>query len=652
MRILLAFVLIFNSSAPGSASTARFTPIYNPGGNVPGRFIVAYGDYEDIRIDSDLDGSVDIWHLEKGSLTINIRYELGKVSSYVIRKIENNTATEILYVENAKALTLREAKLRPLLEMGFTDKDLCTENVKSAQEELKKFSENINEAVAFEAAGKMIDASCSSLMDRKSLKLLKNNLAKVLLDGNPYDKCFNSAEFKKAFQKTKNNEVFLELLKSRDALQRKKLVSSPPESLIRCEDAKESKSVAKTNEKGQITLFVPESKSLEIQPVHLQHEFLHRIGVVEDKDVNNILNSCKKGAIQNGVPKFVGALLPNSTTAFSQVNAKESANVKADKVETAKRPVATATSTAKESNVPTAKAAARSVASENTANIPSSLVDSQTGSPPPAQLAQVISNPPPQTEAGAQQAYETSTSQSSGVFRAANNLMGSMNTPAEASTSLAKQGSDSEIGETTSSNLKKSSVTSSSVPATAALRSRNTIGSDERIVESITLDGSGSTIVTPTSVQQRNQQVSSTNPTNTRQTVSNESKPQQRMPSSELGSAPSVSSGGSTGGASSASLGNSSPSVSGTQQIPSRASSRSSGASSVNSQNSASKEEVITFISRSEYASAKRKLKDPDFSKQLEAQSISIYDLYGNTYGAKKGEVIFLDQGDKFVRQK
>ncbi|KYG60756.1 hypothetical protein AZI85_12255 [Bdellovibrio bacteriovorus] len=533
--------------------------------------------------------------------------------------------------------------------MGFTDKDLCTENVKSAQEELKKFSENINEAVAFEAAGKMIDASCSSLMDRKSLKLLKNNLAKVLLDGNPYDKCFNSAEFKKAFQKTKNNEVFLELLKSRDALQRKKLVSSPPESLIRCENEKESKSVAKTNEKGQITLFVPESKSLEIQPVHLQHEFLHRIGVVEDKDVNNILNSCKKGAIQNGVPKFVGALLPNSTTAFSQVNAKESANVKTDKVETVKRPVAT--STAKESNVPTAKAAARSVASENTANVPKSLVDSQTGSPPPAQLAQVISNPPPQTEAGAQQAYETSTSQSGGVFRAANNLMGSMNTPAEASTRLAKQGSDSEIGETTSSSLKKSSVTSSSVPATAALRSRNTIGSDERIVESITLDGSGSTVVTPTPVQQRNQQVSSTNPTNTRQTVSNESKQQQRMPSSELGSAPSVSSGGSTGGASSASLGNSSPNISGTQQIPSRASNKSSGGSA-NNQNSASKEEVITFISRSEYASAKRKLKDPDFSKQLEAQSISIYDLYGNTYGAKKGEVIFLDQGDKFVRQK
>lgn len=67
---------------------------------------------------------------------------------------------------------------------------------------------------------------------------------------------------------------------------------------------------------------------------------------------------------------------------------------------------------------------------------------------------------------------------------------------------------------------------------------------------------------------------------------------------------------------------------------------------------SAARDEVITFISNSNYAQAKEKLSDPAFGKQLESQKITVLDLYGNSFGATKGEVIFLDQGDRFVRQK
>ncbi|WP_295900346.1 hypothetical protein [uncultured Bdellovibrio sp.] len=64
------------------------------------------------------------------------------------------------------------------------------------------------------------------------------------------------------------------------------------------------------------------------------------------------------------------------------------------------------------------------------------------------------------------------------------------------------------------------------------------------------------------------------------------------------------------------------------------------------------RDEVVSFISGGSYQQARSKLKDKNFVQTLKDNSITVYDLSGNTYGASRGDVIFVDQGDRFVRQK
>jgi hypothetical protein len=67
---------------------------------------------------------------------------------------------------------------------------------------------------------------------------------------------------------------------------------------------------------------------------------------------------------------------------------------------------------------------------------------------------------------------------------------------------------------------------------------------------------------------------------------------------------------------------------------------------------SESGQELVSFISQSSYETARDKLQDPRFIGNLEANNITIFDLRGNSYGARQGAVVFLDKGNRFVRQK
>ncbi|MFM6929619.1 MAG: hypothetical protein ACKOX6_14210, partial [Bdellovibrio sp.] len=57
--------------------------------NQPGKRILAYKDYEDIRIDSDLDGKVDFWEIKRGSFDIVYHYKNGKPRYLKISKFEH-----------------------------------------------------------------------------------------------------------------------------------------------------------------------------------------------------------------------------------------------------------------------------------------------------------------------------------------------------------------------------------------------------------------------------------------------------------------------------------------------------------------------------------------------------------------------------------
>ena len=267
---------------------------------------------------------------------------------------------------------------------------------------------------------------------------------------------------------------------------------------------------------------------------------------------------------------------------------------------------------------------------------------------------------------GAEAATTVARSQSSGLLGVANTVMGAVNTPASAASGRGySSDSDSSSGSSSSSrspaSTRSSSRKTSSSTRVPALRNAKGVGADEEIVEEIDLTRSAQSA-------RRAQQT----PSQARNTGGNAQGSSAgnapRGPASEGGSAPnselSGGGGGSSGSgasvgagpASSAGIsggggGGSAPAARGA--AVGRAANNARGPASTATVSQASREEIVTFLGSADYTMAKKKIRDAKFQESLKANDISIIDLSGNSYPPKfKGKTIFLDRGDRFVRQK
>lgn len=250
----------------------------------------------------------------------------------------------------------------------------------------------------------------------------------------------------------------------------------------------------------------------------------------------------------------------------------------------------------------------------------------------PRSLAQVAASQ------GDAAASSVARNQSSGLLGAANTIMGAISTPASASSTA----STSNSSRTPASVGLGKSVVGTKVPSA---KGAGGVGGDEYIAEEIDLTANAN-VGTRSASQRAESQSNKAKNQNPRRGPASAG-----MTDGDLGSGQGFSGGGAISANSGGGGSGFSGSGGGTAGPAARSNTRNAASSGGNGQNS-SREEIITFFGGADYGMARQKLREPAFVKTLEDNKITVLDLSGNAYGAKRGEIIFLDQGDRFVRQK
>ncbi len=649
--------------------------IYNPQKRV-GQFVVAYKDYEDIRVDSDLDGKVDLWYVKKGSLEVLISF---KDSQPMFLQGQLTSALEVssfLYAMEADQWRLKSSNIRKPLLMNLPQ-EKCED--KDTKDKVESFTEELGKQnLAGNIENHLLDRSCKENLAPKAAQRLATALNKALSPNAPIESCLEKEDFAKEISPKGQSFSAAKLLATKFKLQRLQLAqhSEKHGPLVKCEKLKGQTSIMTTHENSKTIFIDPESIArlgvIEVGQVltasKIEHELLHRAGLKTEEQVKVVEQFCAGEKTENPAPlqsNFfeINQVISDSAISEATNNAadKTSANTADTAIAPTKEPtrgIASENQTVTSKPTEAPKTANQTAAAKASASIPMEMTVAQSQVPTAPKLSESIYNPPPATEAGAQQALVQSASESSGVLRVANNLVGAMNTRATASGNLASSDSKTSSDSDISGGKKARSSGSSKTKSDAfAAFNRNSVGSDEKIVEQITLDGNSTqpATVKPSSPRE------ATGPKTAQTGTLRETSGGAGAGQNEVARA-TASSGGNSGGG----FDSSSPNTSGGGSAPSRSPAAVSPSIEAKARASSKKEEpvvqagagnttrdeVVTFISNGSYRTTKEKLQKPDFKKQLESQKITILDLYGNSIGASKGEVIFLDQGDRFVRQK
>lgn len=664
ISIIFFFYTSFN--APSSWAANSRSPILNPE-LTPGKFVLVFEEYEDQRFDFDLDGKIDFWRLKKDDLRVDIKFQHNGIDELSIKKYWGDRVTEILYRLDGNRLVLITSENRKNLIMNFSEGDKCPSSKEHLEKELRDFKDFQN-LISESTATNLISAECQEKLGEEGYSDLATALLKFLEGTDKITKCINNPDFKKVFKPGKETDLNVEILKTSYALERAKLTrdNSKYSPLISCKKVNERRGVSgiSTKENGNIEISIADNaQAPEIKSEQLNHELLHRIGFYSETSVKKIVTSC------NDLGKAIAAAdkeedkekqkpcITPASIKEAKLATVELANSSEAKTADAKgAPNKVANNTGTETAKASAKAATTTTKSEvyksavnagadTSANIPKSMTLAQTKVPSSEALSETIYTNHQKTDTGISNAYAKSTSQSSGILATANNIAGAMNTPAAASLAQAKN-QIREIASTAQATGTTNAVAKNG--STGGLIARNKIGADETVVESITLDSQKPAVTA-------------------RADASSSQVQNSRQPASESRSLPSAAE---TSGNTPQAAGLNSPrSDSGTAQVNPIGSNQqvSLGAGNQNTQRqpanvvrsngsvggaqTGSQDEYVSFISQREYQETKQRLKDPGFVRQLETHSITIIDTRGNSYGAKKGDVKFLDDEVRFVRQ-
>ncbi|MFM6928488.1 MAG: hypothetical protein ACKOX6_08480 [Bdellovibrio sp.] len=676
--------------------------------NQPGKRILAYKDYEDIRVDSDLDGKVDFWEIKRGSFDIVYHYKNGKPRYLKISKFEHGKIKEMLYVFGSnpkKKFFERAARVMN----GVLD-PICKEE-KSVFKELEGFPKEFNKATIIRNIDSYLDDSCFKPEYDNQKDVLIGILKDVIIDGteakNSFHECIQSQPVvTKIAGKDSNTILGLQVLSAKYSLQMKRMAQADESSkgLITCEMGNETKANYKEN--GKITFLFAKDQDLsqknETLKSLLRHEFLHKAGLTDEKFTDKLVSLCSSSKdrfetkkVTAGNNKSSGLIIDNvndasntasKTQAASTINSKPFSmtvvlnddilnSVASDTAGNTKSETASADNAKTSSQRSRAPASATGGGSSGV-DMKSEIAQAQAIAPSAEKLAQTKVDRSPE---GIQSAVKESVAESAPVLRMANQVMGAANTPAVASSAYVAEVPKADITATPSYESGSSSGGSSSSDSSSSRRyqskngryqsssetvassegpkvittSRNGLAAGERVVEEVDLTKGTNFKTTNAATPSRGQSNASREAPADRITAAPKAPigavpAAPANPGGELASPGAISIGG----------GGSSVSLSGPTNINVPENRRVSGtrapASTASAQNTptSSREEIVTFLSSGSYSVTRSKLRDAKFVNTLKSNKVTIIDLYGNSFGASKGDVIFLDEGNKFVRQK
>lgn len=578
-----------------------------------------YGDNEkkDFRVDSDKDGKTDIWKVKTSDIVISTSGASGKKRDIRIEEKKNG---ELINVEaeekNGKlsVISVARSPLVPISHLGKKEYEKLAEECGIlTNDRMAQFSSELNSSILRKKMTRLWAANCSKIegFDDFQEKIQDAFVSTVKLDGgrkNPLLNCLESAKEQAGVDR--KAEVSVLILQAKDKISdfyQDKL----PQDMLSCAQ-KDQDSIVMIPGSEHLGINIKDGSGFSNGG--LRHSFLTSFlsGMgLKTKEASEIANLCIKGDLQGSSEAILRAC-GGGKKQFDKENMVKAGDAYGTKIASNKE-----------------LAAINKKLAETKIEIPSAEETS------PRALAAI------ERTQGPEAAATVARAQSSSLMNAANTVMGAVSTPAIAQTRGLASTSSATPTKINGPNLGKS-VVGTKVPS-SKIAARG-IASDERIVEEIDL----------TKGRQVSGNTKSRSAQNQARLPANVNEKAAAAGSNEMdsGSDGSSSGGGSDLGRVGSSGGSNFSPSSSSPDAPINARTANSGSRSPSNSAAPAREEVVSFFKNAEYVQAKRKLRDPGFLKVLKENSITVMDLAGNSFGAPRGSTIFLDQGDRFVRQK
>jgi hypothetical protein len=640
MKLIVALLLSINSSF-GSSPTEPHVSKSTVASTI------SIGHYEDVRIDSDLDGIIDAWYLKKQDTNIIIRFKDGTVSSIEIKKFKGNQVSSRLFQNTTKKnLISTDLEVRPLLKMNG---ELCVEHKENAVEKLKQFTQE----VSINQIGKNVSSVVQCEGSPASDALTSATISVAGMDSSPdgLSSCLKKDELRAKFKSNKTAIADLDYLAAKIELDSKRIARGDEsvKGLITCETSRDSKSLkGEYTENNGIKFKVPSNFKSDdadiIQTKNLvYHELLHRAGVNSEKFIDGVIDHCfNNGKLEVTTyykeQSLLGPFKGKPAKAQDELG-KRDANTK----------------NVAENAIPVKPTRGPSSTGDETGgggigiNVSKevSVAEVQQAIPSPSTLAKGSAT---QSEA---QAVASSQAQSAPVFAMADRAMGIMNTPALASDDSSSGSSSSR----TASNDRYQSryngyeSTASKSRSTSADRDLSkgvylAGNKNSRIVEEVDLTkGNSASAATTGSTRTTNaasgnsRMIASTGRTAAADAGSDEAA---------AGSGASAAGGGSAG---SSAGGSGTYFATGSGAANTRKTNAATRGGSAGSANG-SRDDILSNFTGTSYTVAKDMLKDSSFQQKLVEYQITVIDNTGSRWGASKGKTVFSDDGNRFVRVK
>ncbi|QLY25554.1 hypothetical protein [Bdellovibrio sp. KM01] len=666
--LLALFLFLFTFSAHAGSEGITF----NPRGTSVTQRILSYKTYEDIRIDSNLDGKTDEWYLRKGNIEIRVSYRNGKSHSLAISKIENKRFELKRYESKNGKFILTQHLMRPALTMyGTPDESTCDKNELLAAKILQ-LSQDVSAMVAS-------PKSC----EMKQFPELSKNIQAIFktapTEGELIANCLQEA---KGIESIDLNLVASKLRAAYD-----KISSGQSNSIISCQTSTTGEFHGQTHEDGSIAFVIPNSSKdpvingSKLEPL-LHHELLHAAGIKDEDLVKKMIKACQENGEFNAASNEAPTLTPENQTGVLNNLGNGTAVTKTSDGKTVGE--STTKNNPKKIDRSVASAAAKAGSG---LDMKSEIANAEKIIPSAEKLnvAKVDKSP-----TGKEQALRDSVQESAPVFRMANQAMGISNTPALADSPSSNSGSTSSSswssspsytsGDSETGSSSRGSTSSSSGQRYQSRygryqsKSNGGVGADEYVAEEIDLTKNTESQAKKAANTTRTQasrtgtyqpatlepvepsQSNSRGPASVDPEVTTGRKRTGSASNGDIGSGGGSIATGSAGGSADLSISSNSGGGGGTQSAQNRsrsAATASRGPASTNQQGSpAQRQEIMTTLTNNDYVLTKRKLKDPSFLNELEANNVKVVDGNGSSWGAKSGTTIYYDDGNRFIRQR
>ncbi|QLY24242.1 hypothetical protein [Bdellovibrio sp. KM01] len=641
MKTVLALWFTLQQAAAASVGLPKQV-IVNPGASST----IASGTYEDIRIDADSNGLIDLWYLKDQNRTIKIRFTGRAVASIEIhykRPSSNSVAVNKIVFDSSGPSF---AYIRPLKVMNG---EVCT--TKDAESEIDKLTKAVSNLSKKEIISQSID--CPDEKFQNTNRQLLNAIYEVSKPdfSNSFATCMKGETIRSQFT-DKNVQTDLAFVASKMRLQLMQISTGDASAnkLFSCSSSSSPNLKAKYSEKGKITLEIPSSQSVAVKNFKdlIVHELVHKAGIEDEDQVEMMVSICLNNQ------------QPQTTARHSNLKEIEDTN---DKL-AASTPASTKTETPVKTNSEKSKSRLpSSTANENNGegvNIAKevSVAEVKQAVPSADKLAVNSVN---MTDEGKAKAVAASQRQSAPVFAMADRAMGVMNTPALASNDDSSSSSRSSSSRSSSDQRyqarhegyesKSVADTNNNYDAQKGIyvpSSKNGM----KVVEEVDLtrqtnaaDRTGG----PTATAANSRNVASTGRGTTAPRGSQATGEEQADFNEVNAASPSGGSGVSSGSGS----GSGTFYSGGASDRKTNANTRRGVASgSSGTASSDSREEVLSRITGTSYKEVKSKLSTSEFKNSLVQNQIKIVDTYGNEIGASQARTIFLDDGSRFIMQR